>query len=150
MWKLKATENSLNLGDRNTGFFHTTTKQNYRRLRIDALKDKNDNWCTDRIAISDVLFSHFSDMSTSEDKDIPPHILDLIPSCISREENDALIAPPSEDEIKFVLFGMHPNKSPGPDGFPAIFFQKNWNLIKSDLVATISSSPGLIRRNARN
>lgn len=29
---------------------------------------------------------------------------------------------------------MHPNKFPDPDGFPVVFYQTYWELIKRDLV----------------
>lgn len=34
---------------------------------------------------------------------------------------------------------MHPNKSPGVDGFPAGFFQKTWN-VTGDLLVSLSRS----------
>ena len=35
------------------------------------------------------------------------------------------------------LFQMGPLKAPGPDGFPARFFQRNWGLIKDDIVNAV-------------
>lgn len=45
--------------------------------------------------------------------------------------------PPNEFEIHEALFGMLPNSSPGPDGFPACFFQKNWSIVKNDIINTV-------------
>jgi hypothetical protein len=51
------------------------------------------------------------------------------------EENEALTAMFSEKEVKAVIFQMKHNKSPGPDGFPADFFQALWEVIKGVLMA---------------
>ena len=40
-----------------------------------------------------------------------------------------------EEEIRVVLFGLGVKKSPGPDRFPIIFFQKFWDLIKRDILS---------------
>lgn len=37
-------------------------------------------------------------------------------------------------KIEYVLFQMSPDKSPGPDGLPAFFFQTFWPTIKDDVV----------------
>ena len=42
---------------------------------------------------------------------------------VSDEENGLLTAPYSEEEVKKAVFQMEHNKAPGPDGFPAEFFQ---------------------------
>ena len=34
---------------------------------------------------------------------------------------------------------MQPNKSPGPDGMPSYFFQKFWQIVKSDIVHAVQS-----------
>ncbi|EMS58566.1 hypothetical protein TRIUR3_19711 [Triticum urartu] len=38
------------------------------------------------------------------------------------------MAPYKEDEVKKALFQMFPTKAPGPDGFPAHFFQRHWDI----------------------
>lgn len=35
----------------------------------------------------------------------------------------------TEIEVKSTLFAMKNNKSPGPDGFPADFYKKAWNVV---------------------
>ncbi|WVZ63094.1 LOW QUALITY PROTEIN: hypothetical protein U9M48_012759 [Paspalum notatum var. saurae] len=41
----------------------------------------------------------------------------------------------SEKEVKDAIFSMEHNKAPGPDGFPAEFYQVFWKIIKADLMA---------------
>ena len=37
-------------------------------------------------------------------------------------------------EIKGAIFDMNPFKVPGPDGFQALFYQRNWDLVGSKLI----------------
>ena len=53
---------------------------------------------------------------------------------ITDEENDLLVAPFSEEEIKEVIFGSYADGAPRPDDFPFLFYQKFWNVIKSDFM----------------
>ena len=41
----------------------------------------------------------------------------------SQEENEFLTAPFTEKEVRDAVFDMEHNKAPGPDGFPAEFYQ---------------------------
>jgi hypothetical protein len=41
----------------------------------------------------------------------------------------------SEEEVRKAVFQMEHNKAPGPDGFPAEFYQACWDIIKEDLMA---------------
>jgi hypothetical protein len=45
---------------------------------------------------------------------------------LSHEENDILIAKFSEKDIHDAIMQMEKNKAPGPDGFPAEFYQKQF------------------------
>ncbi len=39
-----------------------------------------------------------------------------------------------QDEVRFAVFSSTPDKAPGPDGFPMLFFQKFWPVLKDDLM----------------
>jgi hypothetical protein len=54
---------------------------------------------------------------------------------VSEEENQVLTAPFSEEEVKMAIFDMEHNKAPGPDGFPAEFYQLFWEIVKPDLMS---------------
>lgn len=43
---------------------------------------------------------------------------------VSEEENKNLMKDISLEELKFVVFSMHPNKAPGLDGYNPEFYQK--------------------------
>jgi hypothetical protein len=64
------------------------------------------------------LFGPHTPNSFSMDETLRHDILQ-----VSEEENELLIAPFSEEEVKIVVFDMEHNKAPGPDGFLADFYQ---------------------------
>jgi hypothetical protein len=53
---------------------------------------------------------------------------------VSIEENNLLMVMYTEEEVRKTIFQMEHNKAPGHDGFPAEFYQKNWDTIKVDLL----------------
>ena len=44
-------------------------------------------------------------------------------------------SPFTREEVKKALFSMGPTKAPSLNGFHALFFQKNWELVGSDMTA---------------
>ena len=67
-------------------------------------------------------------------------MLKTIPKVISSNNNKALNKPFILQEIKTDLFNINPDKSPGPDGFQAFFFQKCWEIIGVDLWKALEAS----------
>jgi hypothetical protein len=51
--------------------------------------------------------------------------------------NNALYRDFSDEEIGIVLFQMGPLKAPGPDNFPTRFFQRNWEVLKMDIIRSV-------------
>ena len=56
---------------------------------------------------------------------------------LTAEENKTLSNPLSEEEIKLAIFYSYADGAPGPDGFPFLFYQKFWDLIKADFMALV-------------
>jgi hypothetical protein len=54
---------------------------------------------------------------------------------LTSSEREELMAEFAEKEVREAIFQMKHNKAPGPDGFPAEFYQVFWSLIKDDLMA---------------
>ena len=70
----------------------------------------------------------------SEDKHIRPHPDVLNFSKISEDKAGWLERPFEEVEIFGVVMDFDGDKAPGPDGFPMMFFQTCWAIIKTDLL----------------
>jgi hypothetical protein len=86
----------------------------------------------DGVSVSDV--EGINKIATSYYKDLfGPSVLSSINMShfkmnqLSDSDRSFLTAPFSVDEIKKVIFEMKHNSAPGPDGFPAEFFQNFWD-----------------------
>jgi mannosylglycoprotein endo-beta-mannosidase len=126
-WYQRATVKTLLEGDANTRFFHLIANGKHRKQLIYRLEDDNGV-----VVNSDHLKCHITnyyktlfgipeqtEITLMEDQihDIPQ---------VSDEENEILIADFIENEVREAVFQMEHNKSPGPDGFPAEFYQVFW------------------------
>ena len=138
-WYERAKVKTLLEGDNNTRFFHLVANGKHRKQHI--FKLENDQG---RVIGVDQLKSHI----TNYYKNLfgPPDELEIslredqigdIPQ-VSLEENQALTNQFDEAEVRNAVFQMEHNKAPGPDGFPAEFYQVFWNVIKEDLMALFS------------
>jgi hypothetical protein len=54
--------------------------------------------------------------------------------CVIVQENSNLLAAFSEKGIKEAIFSCYAEGAPRPDSLPFFFYQKFWDLVKSDLV----------------
>lgn len=136
LWALRSRVDWMFLGDRNTSFFHISTLANKRRSIITSLRDNVGNWISDPLTIekliNDFFINLFSTSHMSNPSVFPPSPFSL-PSLCEADRNH-LDWIPSILDIKEALFSLKPYKSPGPDGFHPIFFQKCWNITHEDIV----------------
>ena len=136
-WKQRSRLQWLTLGDKNTSFFHATTKGRRARNRISVLEDSKGLAVFEDEQIANTITQYFKDTFTSSGNPATEIVQKAITPCISTETNDKLTCLPSAAEIKEALFAIHPDKASGPDGFSASFFQSNWEAVGTTIVKEI-------------
>ncbi|KAG7584349.1 Ribonuclease H-like superfamily [Arabidopsis suecica] len=138
-WYQKSRGLWMQLGDNNSKYFHALTKQRRARNRITGLHDENGIWSAEDKDIQNIAVSYFKDLFTTTNPQAFEESLAEVQTMITDPINDFLTAPATECEVRAALFMMHPDKAPGPDGMTALFFQKAWITIKSDLLTLVNS-----------
>ncbi|PNY16580.1 ribonuclease H, partial [Trifolium pratense] len=58
---------------------------------------------------------------------------------LSDDQKDWCSQPYNLEEVKEAVDQMHPLKAPGPDGIPALFFQKYWHIVGKDTCLKVLS-----------
>ena len=64
-------------------------------------------------------------------------VLSTVPVKVTADMNRIRLDLYKEGEVKDALFQMFPTKEMGPDGFPAHFFQRHWELCGKEVIAMV-------------
>jgi ribonuclease HI len=136
-WQQRAKMDWLRCGDRNTKYYHACA--NYRRKtnRIAKIVDGNGAGCETEVEIKNAFINYFEDLFTSGHVGDISLCLQPLERRVSNEMNAELLKPFTGEEVYRALFQMAPLKAPGPDGFSAGFFQKNWSVMGEDICQAI-------------
>ncbi|XP_012852582.1 PREDICTED: uncharacterized protein LOC105972190 [Erythranthe guttata] len=106
-----------------------------RRNTISGLCDSAGVWCEKEFELENIVSEYFRNIFTSEHPSMAAmeEMLGAIEPLVGDSMNKTLLEEYTQEEVKRALDEMHPLKSPGPDGFPAVFFQRFWNLVGGDV-----------------
>ncbi|XP_057846007.1 uncharacterized protein LOC131055558 [Cryptomeria japonica] len=124
-WKQRSRSLWLKAGDINNRFFHMTTMKHkvanrILKLRIGGTETRKD----DEIGKEAMnFFTSLLSVDCSLDGHSQSAILENIPSTINEDQNKALVAIPSVEEVKKAVFSFDGNKALSSDGFSLFFFQ---------------------------
>lgn len=129
----------LKEGDRKKKNFHLSTLQQRAKNCITSLTKGRVQMTNDQEIFDELVFFFFTFLSLDPDinQSKQADLLDAIPSLVFEEKNKILYAIPKGEEIYKVFFSLQGDKSPGPDDFPMLFFQKEWKLVGKDVYDSI-------------
>lgn len=65
------------------------------------------------------------ELFSNQESDVD-QVIEAVPIRILMEDNEKLLTPFTIDEFRNATLSMHPDKSPGPDGFNAAFYNHFW------------------------
>ena len=74
---------------------------------------------------------------TADDLTNPQEIVDLLEPSVTAQTNADLCKEYSDAEIGDALFQIGPLKAPSPDGLPGRFFQRNWAMLKQEVISAV-------------
>ena len=131
-WKQRAKLLWLKKGDLNSRFFHATASTKKKKNTIEKLRNTQGMWVSNTLEIDDLIVEHFQKLFSSGGCFYDPVVSCIEPS-VTVMHNQLLLEPFTAVDVKEVLFSMHPDKSPGPDGVNPAFYQKFWNIIGQDV-----------------
>lgn len=122
-WRVKSKAQWLKEGNKNSKFFHPQTLKRRRFNQIRGLEDLHGFWHEEEAEICSIATSYFAELFQSSRSSQIEEIGECMGTRVFVEDNIALMAPVTEDEIKNVVFQIPPTRAPGPDGYSGCFYQ---------------------------
>ncbi|GAU25843.1 hypothetical protein TSUD_31070 [Trifolium subterraneum] len=136
-WKQRDKMHWLQEGDMNTRFFHMSATVRSKK-KVTKLFADNGTEAHTQEELYEVAKSYFDTLFKPRDGDHDP-VLNLIQPRVTEDDNVVMTAPITKVEIQQALFQMHPDKSPGPDGFNPSFCQRFWEQCSDDIFSVAST-----------
>jgi hypothetical protein len=137
LWLQRSRIEWLKEGDRNTKFFHHRAVWRARKNKIAKLKDENSIVQTVPTEMQRMAVSYFKSLYTRDPSLNCDVINNLTPEQVTYDMNTHLCKDFSDEEIATALFQIGPIKAPGPDGFHARFYQRNWELLRDEVIVAV-------------
>ena len=134
-WRQRSRQRWLAAGDTKTRFFHQVANGQRRENNIRRLKI-GDRVITDQAAIGQALSNHFREFYRRG----PPNRWRWLATgadALSVSQQQELITPFSEEEVKKAIRHLNSEGAPGPDGIPVFFYIECWTKVGPDVMATI-------------
>ncbi|KAL1293347.1 hypothetical protein AAHE18_19G066400 [Arachis hypogaea] len=83
--------------------------------------------------MEEVMVEYFDKLFMSEGGEGIHEAADIVKGKIDSGKRELLDQEFTAEEVLQALKQMHPTKSPGPDGMPALFYQKMWKTVGNDV-----------------
>ncbi|XP_074305505.1 uncharacterized protein LOC141640722 [Silene latifolia] len=134
-WKQRAKLHWLKEGDACTKFFFNTVRERYKKNFIYGIKQEDDSWSFEKNDLFHSFEKYFMDIYEASINHEPfesyhQKFQPLFQKLSTQLDNDQADGIPTK-------FQLGPTKFPCPDGIPALFFQKYWFHVKSEVTHAV-------------
>lgn len=130
IWFQRSRAKWLTDGDRNTRYYHLKAITRKRKNCISMLRDANGAWTDDDAELQNMVNNFYKNLFTDNNKEHVWFQTRFTYPTLTEENIQHLDEPVGDDDVRREVFSMGPWKAPGPDGFPAGFYQNAWEVIR--------------------
>lgn len=144
-WFQKSSGEWLRSRDRNTKYYHVKVMGRRRRNKIHMLKNEMGIWVDKEEDLIEMVKNYFVNPFTDEKVGRDWVLTSQRWGLVDKVVLDSAARKLSAEEVRKAFFSMGAFKAPGEDGFPAGFFQRNWDVVGNeviDLMMNMWSRPG--------
>lgn len=101
------------------------------------LRDSNDQWVDDPAVLQEMVNTFYQDLFSRPRETWCWFQTPITYPSLDSDVFNRLASSLNDDEIQKALFDMSPWKAPGPDGYPAGFYQQAWDIVGSSIISFI-------------
>ena len=94
-------------------------------------------WQEEEQLIEEIVVNYYKDLFTTSNPTNFNELLEAVETKVSPSMNQMLTRDFTTREVEQALKQMHPQKAPGPDGMPPLFFQHFWSISGEVVTKTV-------------
>lgn len=136
LWKQKARNTWLKLGDKNNRFFQMQANYRFKKNKLGSVLVDNRLIVTPE-EIKEEAIKYFNNLF-KEEKQARPGIGGVFFKKLPQETAREIQKPFEVAEIEMAIKGCSNSKAPGPDGFNFAFIKKAWGFLKEMVIKFFS------------
>ncbi|XP_058727142.1 uncharacterized protein LOC131598573 [Vicia villosa] len=134
----RAKEDCIKLGDGNNKFFYAKLKAKNAQTQIKQLQTATGRFISEPAELEEEVLDFYSNLIGQAAPSRTHVDISILRkgSQLTRDHQNILTRPVTEEEILIAVKSLGDNKSPGI-GYTGRFFKASWSLIKSDIVKAV-------------
>lgn len=117
-------------------YFQKTASGRRRNNHIQKIQDAEGNWLDWEHGLARLITNYFNTLFVATEAEWQ-ELISCVPETITQVQNEELLMPVLEEEVKTTLFQMNPDKAPGPEGMTPAFSKKHWRIVGKDVVKVV-------------